>query len=552
MSDVSNQKSRDLVLIFLFVFLYGVMICLHFFTPYIVLKGNFSINGLSLFCTIIGIIQLLICVELTLINVKSGYYVQLVLNAVSIGFVCSMIVHHEFFLHLSTIVICVVTVLLCTILSVQKRQLQKNLSLLQTNVFTDELTGLPNRKSRIAKMEELISGLDRKAAFTLVLMDLDGFKEINDSLSHQIGDVYLLEIIHNIKKILTPAESLGRFGGDEFLFILEDVRNNREVEEFIQKIRDVLVIPFRYKNMDYICTASFGIAHYPKDSISTLELMRQMELALYRAKAHGKNQYMFFDEEMQINLDQRIDMEHKLLEAIEKNQLYVEYQPQYKIPERKLRGYEALVRWESPDLGEVGPGKFIPLAEENGAIIAIGEFVLRRACEQYMKIYDSYEVHPVLSINISVMQIRDPEFINMVKSVIRDTQFDTDYLEFEITESVFMSSSDTAKQVLSSLKNMGIKLALDDFGTRYSSLNYLRTLPLDIVKIDKSFIDPIGTIPEKKNLVKTIIDMAHQLDLKVIAEGIENAEQLEYLAKNGCDYIQGNYLGKPAPSAALI
>ena len=272
---------------------------------------------------------------------------------------------------------------------------------------------------------------------------------------------------------------------------------------------------------------------------------------MFRAKAHGKNQIEFFDEKMQVNLEHHIDIERKLAKAIEKGEIYVDFQPQYRVPGEKLRGFEVLARWASPTMGAISPQDFIPIAEENGYIVALGTWIMREACSTYQVILKDYPEAPMLAINISVIQLRDPEFLNTVRQVVEETGIDTKNLEFEITESVCITSPEIATHIIKELKGMGITIALDDFGTGYSSLSYLRNLPLDVVKIDKSFVDMIGQIPDEKNIIKSIIDMAHTLDLEVIAEGIERDNQLAYLVRNGCDIIQGNLLGKPAPIAAL-
>ena len=396
-----------------------------------------------------------------------------------------------------------------------------------------------------------MTGSTKIPAFALLLFDFDNFKMINETLGHAIGDVMITEIVHNIKNVVHEPTTIGRIGGDEFLIIIPDSLSDTELQEYAEKIKHIINQPFYYKDRDYRITASCGIARYPKDSLNPIELLQQVDIALFRAKAHGKNQIEFFDEKMQVNLQHQIAIERKLFSAINNKELYIEFQPQYWAKDNNLRGFEVLARWTSPTMGKISPQDFIPIAEENGLIISIGRWVMSEACKAFVRFMEDYENPPMLAINISVIQLRDPDFLENVRQVIADTGIPTKYLEFEITESVCISSPEVAKHIIDELKGMGITIALDDFGTGYSSLSYLRNLPLDVVKIDKSFVDTIGQIPDEKNIIKSIIDMAHQLDLEVIAEGIEQNNQFEYLLRNGCDIIQGNLFGKPAPMAAL-
>src|SRR5574344_1553989 len=262
---------------------------------------------------------------------------------------------------------------------------------------------------------------------------------------------------------------------------------------------------------------------------------RYQIVRMYRAKSQGKGHIMFFNEEMQQAIENRMEIETQLHSAIENKELFLEYQPQYNSTTHQLCGFEALCRWASPTLGHVCPADFIPIAEETGDIVAMGKWIMETACTQYMAVYDQYETPPILAINISAMQLRDADFLDSVKRIIKTTNMDTDHLELEITESVCIMAPEIISGIFGQLKNMGVAVAMDDFGTGYSSLSYLRNLPLDIVKIDITFTRTILTTPPEKNLIKTIITMAHQLGLKVIAEGVEQQKQLNYLIENGCD-----------------
>jgi diguanylate cyclase (GGDEF)-like protein len=559
MGDLIDQNKRDKVFLSLLILLYITAAFVQTAIPTIVI-GSDRYSGIinpekmqiiAVSGILIGLFQLLDSVELVTSCRMAGFWAQLILNCANVVLVIFAVFAFRQYLAIPGIAISLVAVIICLIIKREITQLDANVEQLHRWAFTDDLTGLSNRKERVLCINNLISGSHSVPVFSIVLCDFDNFKMINDSLGHQIGDALITEVVHNMLEFVKAPVTLGRMGGDEFLFIIPGGKNEEEIDTYIMQICGVLSHPFRYKNRDYRITASFGVSRYPKDSDTSVVLLQQVEMALYRAKAQGKNRIVFFDEEMQQTIEHHLCMERELHAAIDKNELYVEYQPQYTIPARRLRGFEVLARWDSEALGQIAPLDFIPIAEENGTIIEIGKWILEKSCSQYVKILHEYDVPPTLSVNISVVQFRDPEFVENIKYIIRQTGMDPENLELEITESVCINSPEIAKRILTELKKLGIRIALDDFGTGYSSLSYLRLLPFDIVKIDKSFIDTIGIIPDGKNIVRTIIGMAHQLDLGVIAEGVETLDQFEYLVRNQCDFVQGNYLGKPAPIAAL-
>ena len=560
MEEVSVQKSKERFWHLILITLYAILVFVQSLLPVIVhiervpdeVRSEFlRFQTMVLFGIGLGLIQMILCVECVVVAKKTGYFTQLIANVINVLFAGQAFLLEREYSAIPGIFISVVSVIICTLIYNQYKRIDKSIDALHQYVFTDDLTGIPNRKERVSEIANLVSGPKKIPAFTLIMFDLDNFKMINDSLGHQIGDVFLSEIIHNLSAIIKEPDSIGRMGGDEFLIIRHGARGEKEIENYIESVMSVIHQPFYYKDQEIKVTASFGIVRYPKDSDNVTELLQQIDIALYKAKTYGKNKIVFFDEKMQSNLEHQLTIERKLESAIKNNELYIELQPQYKIPSRDLRGFEVLARWTSPLMGRISPVDFIALAEENGSIVQIGKWIMKEACSAFVKLLSDYATLPVLAINVSVVQFKDPGFLSTVKSIISETKIDAHCLEFEITESVCISSPDMIKDILAELKEMGIRIAMDDFGTGYSSLSYLRMLPLDIVKIDKSFIDSIGTIPDEKNIVKTIIDMAHQLGLEVIAEGIEKQFQLDYLEKNNCDIIQGNLLGKPLPIAAL-
>lgn len=560
MTETPEQKNSEKWLIALCLVSFSILVLIQIFLPYLSpaassddeIQKNYRRIHLVMSAGItVGLIQLLISVQLVNIAQKTGFLISLCINLFNVLIVLQAFFIQKKFSALPGIVISVVAVFLCWLDYKQQKKIQDHVDSLREYTYIDDLTGLPNRKERIATITDLISGENKIPAFSLLMFDLDNFKRINDTLGHKIGDLMIQEIVHNLKKFITEPATFGRIGGDEFLIILPEAISETEIETYAMEVSKIISEPFYYQDKDYRMSASFGIARYPKDSENPAKLMSQVDIALFRAKAQGKNKIEFFDAAMQTTLETQANLDRNLSTAIEKDELYMEFQPQYYISDKKLRGFEVLARWTSPSLGRITPQDFIPLAEENGLIVSIGKWLIKKACYNYSRLISSYEEHPMLAVNISVVQFRDPDFLEFVKNTIRETGINTKYVEFEITESVCIQSPEVARHIISELKNMGITIALDDFGSGYSSLSYLRSLPLDVVKIDKSFIDMIGKIPDEKNIVKSIVEMAHKLDLEVIAEGIENEKQFNYLKEVGCDVVQGNLLGKPAPLEAL-
>lgn len=510
-------------------------------------------NRFLLSCIIAGVasqVELLMAVLLTLKCEKRGYITSLVLSVASMaGVSVNVFVNHQAFDALGY-ACSIMSIIVTTILYRQLYLLDKNTDTLHRAVFEDDLTGLPNRKRVLSSLSNRTANTGTLTFFSLIFIDLDEFKVINDVLGHQVGDLFLKEVTHYLQSCIHQNDFLGRTGGDEFVVIVPGEHMETELYHYAQKMAEAISTPFVYRNKEIKITATFGITQYPKDGGNATELLQHADMAMYRGKAQGKGRIVFYDDEMQRSIEKRMNIETQLHSAIEHNEMYLVYQPQYDPTTHKLRGLETLARWDSPTLGHVPPMEFIPIAEENGDIIPMGKWIMERACTQYMEVYDSYETPPILSVNISAVQFRDPDFLDSIKRTIKKTNMDTDHLELEITESVCIMSPEISLNIFAEIKNMGISIAMDDFGTGYSSLSYLRTLPLNTVKIDTTFTRTILTTPTDQNLIKTIITMSHQLKLKVIAEGVEKPEQLEYLVKNGCDYIQGNLFGAPAPMKA--
>jgi len=417
--------------------------------------------------------------------------------------------------------------------------------------FYDVLTNLPNRKMVISRLNYLIDRAKEKPTdLSVVFIDLDNFKMVNDTMGHHAGDLLLQSATSRLNALINSNDMLGRLGGDEFALIIQQSLTEDEMFTYLESLKNVLEQPFILEKTEFTITASFGVAVFPDDGNNSVDLLKCADTAMYKAKDLGKNSIVRFSKEMNEEITKRLEFENKMMSAIQKNEMFLVFQPQYNL-DKSLRGFETLVRWKSPELGVVNPLDFIPIAEETKYIIPLGEWILKTACTQFMELKSKRECDIILSVNISSVQIMDASFLDMVKSILSQTKFPPNFLEFEITESVFISSMDYVINILNKLKDMGIRIALDDFGTGYSSLSYLQMLPIDTLKIDKSFIDSINSSNESKQIVGPVISLVHQMNITVIAEGVENEEQLDYLKLHNCDCIQGFLWGKPLTKEGL-
>ncbi len=430
--------------------------------------------------------------------------------------------------------------------------LEDNEKQLRHMAHFDSLTGLPNRNKIIEELDALIcASAKSKSSFSFVFIDLDNFKQINDFMGHYIGDIILNAVVERWRPYINVSDVLGRLGGDEFSLIIRRDMSRDDIYSYVDSIRNSMSSAFVNQDKEFFMSASFGICLYPQDGDSSTELLKKSDIAMYNVKNSGKNGIKFFCQTMQNEIHEKILLESGLKRAIANNELYIDYQPQYFSGTNQIRGFEALARWKSPELGQVSPIKFIPVAENSGQIINIGEWILTKVLKKFKSIQLTGCNDYIVSVNISVVQIIHPSFVDMVQRILDDTGFDGRHLEFEVTESVFISNLGKVVEVLVRLKNMGIRIALDDFGTGYASLKNLQILPIDTLKIDKSFIDSIGQQNHDDRLISAIISLIHEFQVTVVAEGVENEIQLDYLTKKGCDCIQGFLLSPPIGEAQL-
>jgi diguanylate cyclase (GGDEF)-like protein len=412
--------------------------------------------------------------------------------------------------------------------------------------YYDALTGLPNRALLRDRMTVAMAGARRRREKIAVLfLDLDNFKMVNDSLGHPVGDLLLKEVASRLRAQVREQDTVARLGGDEFVIVLTTVGRDADSAITAERIVSEMARTFSIQGHELDVTCSLGISLFPDHAADIDALLQSADVAMYSAKQSGRNCFHYFTPEMNAQATQRLTLENGLRHALERNELFLMYQPQVDMQTGNIIGSEALLRWQHPELGLVPPDKFIPLAESSGAIIAIGEWVLKQACAQAQQ-WLSQGLPPVpVSVNVSPVQFRQRGFAQFVKNTLQETALAPHLLELELTEGLILSSAEVARTVLQDLREMGIRLSIDDFGTGYSNLSYLRQFPVYKLKIDRSFVQDLATNSDDAAITGTIISMARSLNLKVIAEGVETEEQMSFLRTHHCDEFQGYYFSKP-------
>lgn len=414
--------------------------------------------------------------------------------------------------------------------------------------YYDSVTGLPNRVMLSEMVAEEISKFNNSGnKFALFFIDLDDFKFVNDTYGHMVGDKLLLEVAKRLIEIQAENMVAFRLGGDEFNILLKNIENKEEVEMYSSAVLKALAEPIFIDGNMFRVTHSGGIVLYPENGFDFDELLKKADTAMYKSKESGKSTYTFYHNSMGNNALEKFKMQADLHRAIENNEFMLYYQPIIDVVQGGIKGFEALIRWNHPEKGIVFPDKFISVAEENGTIIEIGKWVIINACKYAKSICDIGFTNFYVSVNVSTLQLLQRDFTDFIFSTLENIGLSPELLLLEITESVLMESMDLVIEKLKKLKDNNIKIALDDFGCGYSSLKYLKMLPINTVKIDKSFIDDIKAEDDVKGMARSIILLAKQLGLNVIGEGVETKEQLSYLKKHGCDRFQGYLISKPVP-----
>lgn len=411
----------------------------------------------------------------------------------------------------------------------------------------DSLTNVHNRAYFMIKLnEQLDEAVLNKTESTIFFIDLDNFKSINDTMGHDFGDMLLKQVSARLMKVIKLEDIICRLGGDEFI-ILHPRSEKDEITQIADNLLKLFDKAFEIKDKQIYITSSIGIASFPRDGSDVNSILKSADAAMYKAKKQGRNRYAFYDEEIYLKLERKTHIQRILRTAIQNKELSVYYQPQYNSYNNEIYGFEALLRLNSKELGFISPAEFIPIAEDTGWINVIGKWVFIEACKQAKEWINKGFKFKSMAINISPAQLNQPDFFDMIKEIINTTKIEASLIEMEITETLLMKSIDSNIKTLNKLVDLGIRIALDDFGTGYSSLNYLRKIPLYNLKIDKSFIDNMSSNVKEEAIIENIIEMAHSMGLKVVAEGVENEQQLLTLKNIKCDFIQGYYFSKPLP-----
>mgnify|MGYP000647940802 CR=1 FL=1 len=410
----------------------------------------------------------------------------------------------------------------------------------------DSLTGLPNRTVFNDRLEHALHKAQRNSGTLAVFfLDLDHFKNINDSLGHKAGDILLCEVANRLKSCVREGDTVARLGGDEFTVILEEVRSAKYVAKVADKILEAISLSYLLDSTEVNISPSIGISLYPSDGRDVDLLLRNADAAMYHAKKHGRNNFQFYSAEMNAQADKRLAMETSLRRAVETNEFFLHFQPQIDLETGRIVGAEALLRWYSEQWGNVSPVQFVPILEDTGLIATVGEQVLQQACQAYMSIKDIVPSDFLMAVNLSGRQFRGGQLTSFVQQLLDDVGMSASNLELEITESILMTDSDLAITGLRELANLGVTLAVDDFGTGYSSLSYLKQFPLNVLKIDRSFVRDVTEDADDAAIVDAILAMSKRLQLDVVAEGVESAAQLAFLQEHGCQRVQGYYFSKP-------
>jgi diguanylate cyclase (GGDEF)-like protein len=439
-----------------------------------------------------------------------------------------------------------------------KHEAEKNLRIL---AHYDSLTNLPNRTFFRTLLQKALAYAERyDIPMAVLFIDLDHFKRINDTLGHVAGDKLLQEVTGRLLKVVRSCDYLARMdenqvsdvvsrlGGDEFILLLHNLSHEQDAGRVALRILKDLSAPFKIGEEEIFISASIGIALYPSDGADSDELIKNADIAMYHAKAANKNNFQYYSSSMNERAFESLSLESLMHKALERQEFLLHYQPRKSLTAGKISGLEALLRWKRDDAGMISPSQFIPLAEENGLIIPIGEWALRTACFQN-KAWQKEGCDPVvISVNLSCRQFDQKNLVEIVTRALDDAGLEPQYLELEITESALMRNPEEAISILRELKKIGVRISVDDFGTGYSSLNYLSRLPLDCLKIDRSFVMNLQTSFHDAVIVDSIISLGHNLKLKVVAEGVETEQQMDYLLEHGCDEVQGFLLSRPLPT----
>jgi diguanylate cyclase (GGDEF)-like protein len=416
----------------------------------------------------------------------------------------------------------------------------------------DTLTDLPNRVLFRDRLKQAMAQAQRSGLMVSVLfLDLDRFKAINDTLGHVVGDQLLQIVAQRLRHCVRASDTVARLGGDEFTVILVGLVREQDAAHVAQKILVALAEPVYLDGRELYTTTSIGITFFPSDALDVDSLIKYADVAMYRAKSQGRNSYAFYTADMHVRALEWLTLERDLRLSIDRENFFLHYQPQINLLNRRMVGVEVLVRWQHPDMGVLGPNRFIPIAEETGLIVPLGRWILRTACLQN-RAWQQAGLPPVrIAVNLSARQFAHPDLVSEIRTILQETGLDPQYLDLELTESTIMHDTETMIAHIHSLKALGVRFSIDDFGTGYSSLSYLKRLPIDTLKIDRSFVHDIPSDHDGAAIATTIIAMTQSLQLRVIAEGVENEHQATFLQQQGCNEIQGYLYSQPVSAEEI-
>ena len=545
--DIKNRKEFLLINIFYLILAFLLLF-----------SSTFDFERLSLsrdaMRGIIAQLQIILLFYLSLNFSEKGIIAAWLLNAFSLSSIISIIIIENSIMYIPGVIAYTTVFIIIYIIykyqqeiNLKVEELEKEKEKLEYMAYYDKLTEIANRSMLISRLDYLTSvSEDETVNYRLMFIDFKNFKRINELWGYEIGDYILKEIASRLNNITNENDLIARLSGDEFAVVVQRELKEKKLKRYIRKIKKKVEKPYKCKKREITLTAIFGVSHFPEDGKNSKEIIKSTDIAMYKAKNSMDQEIVFFAKNMENDVLIDVHMEESLQRALKNEEFNLLFQPQYKTDDKKLRGFEALIRWDSPETGTISPSRFIPIAEKTGLIKEIGEWVLRTAINKFKILKKQFKDELVLSINISVVQLTSPNFVEQVTKIIAEKEIKGIKLEFEITESLFITDQEYVNDVLYKLKDLGISIAMDDFGTGYASLNYLQHIPLDILKIDKTFIDLISQKPKnEKMMVPPMIEMSHEWGIKVVAEGVETEEQLHYLEDHNCDYIQGFLLNKP-------
>ncbi|QNU68557.1 bifunctional diguanylate cyclase/phosphodiesterase [Ruminiclostridium herbifermentans] len=514
--------------------------------------GESRIHSLSI-SGILGQLQMFILVIMVTYFQKQGFTTAIILSIIQIFILISTIIRVNSYSPVSGLAAQITNISVVFIIYIYLKQLDMHSKTITKYAVTDALTGLPNRRAFNDYISTLIENHNSETEnFALIMVDLDDFKNINDSVGHDLGDEVLCQVAKRWNYVKNKNEFIARLGGDEFIIIIKNYVSVEDLTQNIKKYSNALSERFIVKDNYFYVSASFGVSLFPRDSKDSSEIFRFADAAMYYSKNISNEDICLYTPSITEMIENNVILEQKVRKALDDNNLYFVLQPQFDTKTKQLRGFETLARMKDENGNQISPNLFIPIAEKTGIITRIDNWIIYNTMLFFRKILDKTTEKYILSVNISVLHLLNKDFLDEIKQMLDETGFPPEQLEIEITESVFISSISKAVEILNELKKIGIRIALDDFGTGYSSLSYLAKLPINMLKIDKSFVDDLLISESGRNYVNAIISIGHIMNFEVLSEGVELQEQLDILANLGSDYIQGYVWGKPMETNDVI